>query len=140
MDLTFKNIASNLSISIGTVHNIFKLFEQTGEVDPKKSRGRPEQVKLDSYHQLFIIGIVLENPTMYLGEVCHLVQEVTATEISPSSICKLLAMHGLTRKKIQQVAIQRSIDYRAQFMVDVSHFVSNMFVWVDEHVADGYRP
>ena len=103
MDLTFKNIASNLSISIGTVHNIFKLFEQTGEVDPKKSRGRPEQVKLDSYHQLFIIGIVLENP--HLG---HLVQEVTATEISPSSICKLLAMHGLTRKNIQQVAIRLS--------------------------------
>lgn len=67
---------------------------------------------------------------MYLGEV---VQEVTATEISPSTICKMLALHGLT---IQQVAIQRSIDYRAQFMVDVSHFVSDMFVWVDETGCD----
>ena len=136
MGLTFRNVASNLSISIGTVHNIYKLFEQTGEVDPKKPCRRPEQAKLDSYYQLLIIGIVLENPTMYLGEVCQLVQEVTATQISPSTICKLLAMHGLSRKKIQQVAIQRSVDYRAQFMVDVSHFASDMFVWVDETSCD----
>ena len=60
MGLTFKNIASNLSISIGTVHNIYKLFEETGEVHPKKPRKRPGKAKLDSYHQLFIIGIVLE--------------------------------------------------------------------------------
>ena len=136
MGLTFRNVASNLSISIGTVHNIYKLFEQTGEVDPKKPCRRPEQAKLDLYYQLLIIGIVLENPTMYLGEVCQFVQEVTATQISPSTICKLLAMHGLSRKKIQQVAIQRSVDYRAQFMVDVSHFASDMFVWVDETSCD----
>ena len=36
MDLTYRQIARNLSISIGTVHNVLKLFEETGEVSPKK--------------------------------------------------------------------------------------------------------
>ena len=37
MDLTHRRIAQNLSISIGTVHNVLKLFEETGKVSPKKS-------------------------------------------------------------------------------------------------------
>ena len=34
LDLPLKAIASNLSIFAGTVHNIYKRFEDTGEVDP----------------------------------------------------------------------------------------------------------
>ena len=37
MDLTHRRIARNLSISIGTVHNVLKRFEETGEVSPKKT-------------------------------------------------------------------------------------------------------
>ena len=36
MELPFRTIAQNLSVSVGTVHNVFKLFEQTGSVDPSK--------------------------------------------------------------------------------------------------------
>ena len=40
--LTFQNIAQNLSISAATASNIFKLFQATGEVDPKRP---PKRVK-----------------------------------------------------------------------------------------------
>lgn len=81
-------------------------FERTGSVEAKKVRKRPE---LDYPHQL---GLVLDNPKLYLREVCHRVKEITNTEVSPATICNLLASHGITRKKIQHVALQRRVEYR----------------------------
>ncbi len=45
-------IAHRLNIAVGTVYDIYKLFEQTGSVDAKKARRRPEKCKLDHHHQL----------------------------------------------------------------------------------------
>ncbi len=36
LHLTLRAIASNLSLSAGTAHNIFKRFEDTGEVNPNQ--------------------------------------------------------------------------------------------------------
>ena len=35
LDLKFQKIAQKLNISVGTAHNIFKLFQATGKVDHK---------------------------------------------------------------------------------------------------------
>ena len=35
MELDFRSKADNLNISVGTVHEIYKLFQETGGVDPK---------------------------------------------------------------------------------------------------------
>ena len=37
MELTFREIAENLCLSLGTVHNHFKQFQMTGEVAPTVS-------------------------------------------------------------------------------------------------------
>ena len=136
MGLSFRHIASRLNISVGTVFNIFKIFEQTGSVDPKKARNRPECCKLDGHHQLYIIGLVLDNPSMYLGEICSEIKHTTGVEVTPSSICKLLRKFGLTRKKIQHVALQRSVEYRGAFVADISCYRKEMLVWVDEVGCD----
>ena len=48
----------------------------------------------------------------------------------------ILARHGFTRKKIQQVARQRSIILRAEFMARMQSYNRNLLVWVDETGSD----
>lgn len=130
LDLTFERIAQNLCVSVGTVYNVFKLFQATGEVDPQKPPKRER--KLDGYHSLYIIGLLLAYPMLHLSELVEKVQEISGTVVSTSSICRLLASHGFTRKKVQHVALQRRIDYRASYWATIFHFTRDMLVWVDE--------
>ena len=37
MELTYRRIAKNLSLSLGTVHNVYRHFKETGEVAPAKA-------------------------------------------------------------------------------------------------------
>ena len=39
---------------------------------------------------------------------------------------------GLTRKKVQMVALQCSMEMQAKFMAQISMFDPHMLVWVDE--------
>ena len=128
--LKYERICGNLCISIGTVHNILKLFEETGDIEPRK---HPKQeCKLDRHHSLYIIGLVMANPEMQLAEIRDKVEEISGTVVHVSTLCRLLAKHGFTRKKIQHVALQRRVDFRAEFIATASLFREDMFVWVDE--------
>ena len=51
-------------------------------------------------------------------------------------MCRILQRNGYTRKKVQQVARQRSVDYRAAFMAQVRQYDPEYFVWVDETGSD----
>ena len=129
-DLKYERIAQNLSISVGTVHNTLKLFEQTGEVDPRKREKR--EGKLDNYHASYVIGLVLAEPSLKLPELIEIICDISGTTVSSATLCRLLASHGFSRKKIQRVALQRRIDFRASFMANASLFTKEMFVFVDE--------
>ncbi len=87
LDLGFQDIARNLN-----AYNIFKLFETTGEVDHKKLPQRER--KLDSHHELYIIGFVLHFPALQLSELVDKVEEISGTHVSTSTMCRLLARHG----------------------------------------------
>ena len=134
--LTFQSIAQNLSISTATASNIFKLFQATGEVDPKSPPKRDDLRKLDEYHELYIIGLIFECPNLQLQEIAYKVEEITGTVVSTSTLCRLLGRHGFTRKKVQVVALQRSLDLRALYVASIFTFSRDMFVWIDETGSD----
>ena len=96
MGLGYRKIAHRLNISVGTAYNTFKHFECTGTVEAKKTSRWPELSKLDHHRQLYVIGLVLDNPKLFLCEVCCHVKEVTNTEVSPATICNLIASYGIT--------------------------------------------
>ena len=126
-NLPFASIAKNLNIAVSTAYRTYLLFERTGSVDPlDRSSGREELRKLDRSSELYIVGLVLENPSIYLHEVCQEVKQCFDIAVSPATICKLLKRYGVTRKKIRQVASQRNDALRGAFM----------FVWVDETGTD----
>ena len=135
MELPFKTIACNLSVSVGTVHNICKRFEQTGCVDSRK----PDRVNtrvLSQHDELMIIGLLMDNPSLYLGEICCKIECITGIRVTPSTICRIIHRHGLTRKKIQQVALQQSAHHRGDFMAEMQFFNVDQIVWLDETGSD----
>ena len=56
--------------------------------------------------------------------------------VSSSTICCILHRYGLTRKKIQQIALQRSDEFRADFKVEMDFFNIDQLVWLDKTGCD----
>ena len=127
LGLKYHEIATNLEISLGTAYNVIKLFEATGEVSPKTGCKRHEQ-GLENYHEMSIIGLVLDSPQLQLTELIMHDKEATNTTVDTSTICRLLARFGFT----QRVALQRSLTFWATFLANTYIFSRDMFVWVDE--------
>ena len=111
-----KLLAHDLSISVGTVHYVLKLFEQTGEVKPK-TPDRDGTRKLDNSKELFTVGLLMHNPSLYLGEICQKIDSTFGIQVTLSTVCRIIHRNGLTRKKIQQVDLQRSTEFRGNFLL-----------------------
>ncbi len=135
MELTFRDIARNLNISVSTVHSVYKKFEETGDISANVAKGEGRRV-LNEQQELLVIGLLWDAPTLYLSELCQKVLRITDIQVSPSTICRIIHRNGLTRKKVQQVALQRSIVYRGDFMAEVQMYSADKFVWVDETGCD----
>ena len=108
MKMQFRDIARRLQIATSTAHRIFKCFEESGDIAPSKQSSRLHARKLDEHHELLIIAIVMENPCVYLREVCQRIEEATHTRVSGSTVCRILRRNGYT-KKIRQVARQKKV-------------------------------
>ena len=134
MERSFRMIAQSLNISVGTAFNVFRIFEVTGEIEPKHRKYSGNIV--DNSTNLTILAIVLEKPSLYLSEIIQQIYDCTGKKICPSTLCGIMHKHGITRKKIQQVAIQRSDQYRGVYMAEVSMYKTNMLVFVDETGKD----
>ena len=91
---------------------------------------------MSKQNELFVLGVVLANSSMFMHEVCQEVRQVFGIVISPPSICRLLHSYGITRKKIQQIALQRSYTLRGAFRAQCSLFDPDIFVFVDETGID----
>ena len=136
-ELPYQTIAQNLSIATSTVHRIYTLFEATGDVTPLgQQKGSSALKKLDDHTELYIIGMVMENPALYLAEVCQNVESALGICISPPTICRLLKSYGITRKKIRQVATQRCNLLRGAFLAQCFNFSADKYVWIDETGSD----
>ena len=134
--MPFREIAKRLQIACSTAHRIYMRFEETGDVSPVGVADKHSMRKLDEHHELLILGLVADNPCLYLRELSQLIFDATGVRTSESTVCRVLRRNGFTRKKVQQVAKQRCVQYRALFMARVLNFSSDMFVWVDETGSD----
>ncbi len=135
-ELSYETIAHNLSVSTSTVCRMCALFQATGDVAPLSRHQHASAKKiLDERTELHIIGMVMENPALYLAEICQQL-EVLGICVSPPTICRLLKSYGFTRKKIRQVATQRCGLLRGAFLAHCFTFTADQFVWVDETGSD----
>ena len=62
MDLPYWKIARNLNISVGIAY-----FESSGEVSCNPPQYRRDSRSLTSSEEMFVVGLVFENPCLYLS-------------------------------------------------------------------------
>ena len=84
------------------------LKTHAGRVDHKVAVRKATR-KLNDHQELYVIGMILHEPALYLGvsELYQQVHDIFDLEVSPATICVLLKRYGVSRKKITQVAKQR---------------------------------
>ena len=93
--------------------------------------------KLTTVDEFAIMEAVLENASMYLHELQHLVFVFqTGTEISVSATCKFLQKQEFSRKRLTYQALQRSEELRAQYTSEMSLYEQQTLVFVDETGSD----
>ena len=86
MELPFKDIAKHLNIASSTAHSIYHRFQRTGDVSATQPPTRECLRKLNSRDELLVIGLVLENPSLYLGEICRSIREILGKSVGPYSL------------------------------------------------------
>ena len=136
MNLTYTEIAKNLSIAPSTAQRVYKQFECEGNVDPVTRSSRPELRTLDEQAEVIVIGLILESPSLYLDEICRKIHDLTSLILSPPCICWLFNCYGVTRKKLRRIALQRCDVLRGSFMAQCFLFARHQFVWIDETGSD----
>ena len=132
MGLHYQEIAANLNVALGTVYNINRLFVDTGDVIPKKVPRREHLRSLTHTDELLILGLIIDSPSSYHSELCSAIRDVCGKCVSPSTVCKVIHRPGFTRKKLQHVAKQRSLQNRAEYMAEIQMYDSDCFVFIDE--------
>ena len=70
---SFREIARSLNVSLGTAFNVFKIFKDTGDVEPKH-REYPGFIMTERAAAT-ILAIVFENPILHLNEITQKIYE-----------------------------------------------------------------
>lgn len=75
-------------------------------------------------------------PGIYLREVQEELTRLTGARVDCSTICRTAKRLGLSRQKMRKVAVQQSNVKRADYMVEIEAFDSEMLVFIDETGCD----
>lgn len=134
-NLSAPTIARQLCISTSTVRRFLRLFQQSGDVQPRQRSYGPLPLFGD-YEKLILLRLILDNTGIYLHELQNKLQELLGVAVSVSTICRTLKKIGCSRRVIRHVAIQRSDRLRAQFMADISAYDPEAIIWIDESGCD----
>ena len=110
------HIAQSLNVSVRTVYSYVNLFYTSGDVIPSPHRTGPACLVGDQ-EEMALLQIILENPGRYLCEIQQELWQKSGVWLHASTICKSLHCMGCTRQKIQHIALQRSDQCRAKFVV-----------------------
>lgn len=135
LGLSYEEVGLRLSVDPSTVWRAVQRFEELGTVDSSYSNDGPPK-KLTSFDEFTIMEAVLDQPSLYLSEIQHTVQQTTGTSISESAICRFLHRNNFSRKKLTRVAKQRNEELRSQFRSDCSLYSADMLVFIDETGSD----
>lgn len=130
-----KDIAELLFIHISTVYRIIDRYRADETVTPISYTSGPTRL-LRSPEEFCIIESLMTRPEIYLEELQRELYFNTGTWASISTIFRTIHRLGYTRKRLQQVALQRNECLRDEFMKEMNYLDANMIVWLDETGSD----
>ena len=136
LSLPAKEVSSNVSVDLATVHRIVCKFESLGNVEKKRYDSRRSYTKLTEQAKLFILHLVIERPGIFLSEIKDEIYFKLGVTITKSALCVFLHREGFTRQRLKLYAIQRSEGLRMKFSSDMALFNAEMLLFLGESGTD----
>ena len=133
--MSYREISDVLFMSERSVRRYVDKYMASGRIEAAEQR-HGLAVLLNDFEQLTVLQSLINKPTIYLDELQRELHDSTGTLVSLATICRTVHRLGFTRKKVQQIAVQRSDELRPEFMAEISVFDPQMLVWVDETGSD----
>ena len=125
-----------MGVDKSTVIRTLQLFYSSGSVAKRAYPKDKAFRKLSVPAQLLILHLVAQRPGIYLHEIQGELKNLLLLDVSTSTICTFLHDHGFSRQKLRNVALQQDVFLREQYILDISVYSPEMFVFVDETGAD----
>jgi transposase len=97
-DYSQDEIAELFGVCQKTVSNFVRRKDETGSPD-RLPRGGGRQPQLDEQARQFIAELVKENSHVSLAHLCQRVDKKFKKKVSQSTMCRILEVLGLPRKK-----------------------------------------
>lgn len=138
-DMTMREVAEMLNISLGSVHNIIACHQQFGQVtNPHATHPPGRQRALNAIDMLFIRGVVEAEPSIYLDELQHKLMVARDVHVSVATMSHTLSRMGLTRKVVSRRASERNNSVRVLWELQMAQYTDpDSFVFLDESAVDG---
>ena len=116
-----------------TVRRWFNIFSESGDVCQQPWEHQRTERSLDDLSVVYLLTTMEREPTLYLGEICRRLDEISGFTVHPSTICRTLSRLNWSRKRVQTFAQQRCSVCRANFVNEVMMALPlHSFVWIDE--------
>ncbi|CAB4442600.1 unnamed protein product, partial [Rhizophagus irregularis] len=106
-------IAELLKLSVATIRRIITCYQQWKcVINPLKGQTGRRKI-FNGTHMKILREIIKEHPDYYLDEIVGEMTRKTGKEVSISTLWKSLKYCGITRKKLEKAARERSDLLRA---------------------------
>ena len=134
--LPLNDILLCCGISRRTFYRIKKLWRETGDVigDPQVQRGRYRTLHHTDIH--YLLQLIRQNPDYFLDELLHLLKTNRFISVYFTTIHDELANAGVSRKRLQRIALERNEARRADFISRMAQFFPEELGFIDEVSKD----
>ncbi|PKC06217.1 hypothetical protein RhiirA5_265219, partial [Rhizophagus irregularis] len=131
------DIANTLYMSKSSVTRIINIYEKWVCVtNPYK--GISGRRKLFSRNDMYILqNLIRDKVNWYLDELVSEMENLTGKRASIATLWRSLHYLGITRKKLQKEAYERSEIMRAHYLGIIGeHYTPNQLIFIDESAKD----
>jgi len=136
-DMSMREVAALLDVSLGLVHNVVSCYQRFGRVSNPQPRMSGRRRALDDNDVSFIREVIGAQSTIYLDEIQHKLDTVCGIQVSLATISRTLSRMGFTRKAISREASERNENVRMLWELDMAQYSDpEMFVFLDESAVD----
>ncbi|TFY51280.1 hypothetical protein EVG20_g11074 [Dentipellis fragilis] len=140
--ISLPEISAYTGISLRQIQRIQSTCRRTGipwQPRPTCNVGRPRVIKAQNIQ--FLQSLLARSCDVFLDEMQATLERRCHIEVSMASIWRALRRSGYTMKRVTKVAVERSIEKRAEYIARIGlNYEAEQLVFVDEAACDKRTP
>lgn len=133
---TVQEIKQLTAMSQASLYRVWNRFQTTGSVAKSEAIGRGRPRKLTSSDSHYLVRLARYKPSMFLDEYCKLLDRQRSLGVSLTTIHRTFIRAGLSVKRVQKLAKERSPRKRADYIRRIGAYSPACLFFLDETSKD----